>query len=51
MLRINRLIAVFILQLMCNIRGQGHFAQLLQNIFKHTRIFKFDNTVAAFDDL
>jgi len=51
MLRINRLITVFVLQLMRNVGGQGHFSQLLQNIFKHALIFKFDNTIAAFDDL
>ena len=50
-LRINRLVSVFILQFMGDIRRQRHFAQFIQNVFKNAFIFKFDDTVAAFDDL
>ena len=48
---INGLISVFILQFMGDIRRQGHFPQFVQNVFKYTFIFEFNDAIAAFDDL
>ena len=46
MLRIDGLIPVLVLELMGNVRRQGHLAQLIQNFLKNTVVGEFDQTVA-----
>ena len=50
-LRINRLIAVLILQLVCDIRRQRHLSKLIQHLFKDPVIVKLHQTVSFFHDL
>ena len=50
-LRINRLIAVLILQLVCDIGRQWHLSKLIQHLFKDPVIVELHQTVSLFHDL
>lgn len=48
MLCIDGLIAVFVLQLMGNVGGKGHLAELIEDFLKNSFIGKLDQTVSLF---
>jgi len=51
MFGIDRLIPVFILKLMGDIRRQGHLSQLIQDFLENPLIFKADQTISFLYDI
>ena len=43
---IHRLVAVFVLQLVCDVRRQRHLSELIQNLLKNPFVMELDQAVA-----
>ena len=51
MFRINRLIAVLVLQTVCDVWRQRHLAELIENLLEDPVILKLDQAVSFIDDI
>ena len=49
--RVYRLVAVLVLQFVCDIRRQRHFTKLIQNFFKNAFIVELDQAVSFIHDI